>query len=81
MDAITVRVPEDTTLSEQFTIISADYDPHTSLTGIAHTVGGSVFELATHLSTRIPRLYTTREDHWNTSVTARSPNTYIKSWL
>jgi len=76
MDAINVRVPEDTTISEQFTIISADYDPHTSLIGIAHTVGGSVFELATHLSTRIPRLYTTREDHWNISVRGLSPNIY-----
>jgi len=76
MDAITVRVPEDTTLSESFTIISADYDPLTSLTGIADTVGGLVFELAANLSKRLPRLYTTRENHWNTSVRALSPNIY-----
>ncbi|KAK2163437.1 hypothetical protein LSH36_79g03022 [Paralvinella palmiformis] len=76
MDAITVRVPEDTTLSESFTIISADYDPLTSLTGIADTVGGLVFELAANLSKRLPRLYTTRENHWNTSVRALSQNIY-----
>ncbi|KAK2163436.1 hypothetical protein LSH36_79g02037 [Paralvinella palmiformis] len=76
MDAITVRVPEDTTPSESFTIISADYDPLTSLTGIADMVDVLVLELATHLSTRIPRLYTTREDHWKTSVRGLSPNVY-----
>ncbi len=58
MDAITVRLPEVPHGDETFTLISADYDPDTSVSGIAHRVGTITYEVATRLSTRLPRVYT-----------------------
>ena len=58
MDAITVRLPELTDKDETFTLMSADYDPDTSASGIAETVGTIAYEVATRLSTRFPRVYT-----------------------
>ncbi len=58
MDAITVRLPDMTDKDETFTLISADYDPDTSVSGIANKVGTITNEAATRLSTRFPRVYT-----------------------
>jgi len=58
MDAITVRVPADTSLSDSFTLMSADYDPVTSASGIAQTVGSIGYEVGTRLTNRLPRVYT-----------------------
>ena len=76
MDAINVRVPGDTTLEESFTVVSPDYDPYTSATGIANIVGGSVFEFAVRLSQRIPRVYTDGTQRVHTVVRGLSPEAY-----
>jgi len=76
MDAITVRVPADTSLSETFTLMSADYDPLTSASGIADIVGTISYEVATRLSTRFPRLYTDGGKHLDLAVKALSFDSY-----
>lgn len=76
MDAITVQVPRDTTLDDSFTLLSADYDPQTSASGIAETVGTIAYEVMTRLSTRFPRLYTATEKHIDLPVIALTPESY-----
>ncbi len=58
MDAFTARLPEAPHGDETFTLMSADYDPDTSISGIARRVGTITYEVATRLSTRFPRVYT-----------------------
>ncbi len=58
MDAITVSVPADTSLSDSFTLMSADYDPVTSASGIAQTVGSIGYEVGPRLPNRLTRVYT-----------------------
>eukprot|EP00762_Andalucia_godoyi_P003189 ANDGO_01088.mRNA.1 Alanine racemase len=58
MDQVTVRVPEDTTLNDIFELVTADYDPETSISGRANILNSISYEGATSLANRIPRLYT-----------------------
>ena len=57
MDAITVRLPGQPERGETFTLMTADYDPHSSATGVAARVDTIAYEVATRLSVRYPRLY------------------------
>ncbi len=57
MDQTVVRVPEGTGLGDTFEVVTADFDPRTSLTGRAKSLGTINYELATALSERLPRLY------------------------
>lgn len=57
MDAITVRLPGEPEKNETFTLMTADYDPHSSATGVAARVDTIAYEVATRLSVRYPRLY------------------------
>jgi alanine racemase len=59
MDAITVRLPCRPDVRELFTIVSADFDPITSVTGIAETVGTIQNEVLIRFSSRLPRVYRT----------------------
>ena len=57
MDAITVRLPccpEDT---ETYTVMTADFDLETSVSGIASKAGTISQDVLTRLSTRCPRVY------------------------
>ena len=75
MDAITAKVPADTSLTDSFTLMSADYDPITSACGIAATVGTISYEVGTRLSLRFPRVYTQDQQH-NICIQALSPDNY-----
>ena len=57
MDAITVRLPCSPEDAETYSIITADFDPDTSVTGIASKVGSIPSEVLTRLSVRYPRIY------------------------
>lgn len=57
MDAITVRLPGEPEKNESFTLMTADYDPHSSATGVAARVDTIAYEVVTRLSIRYPRLY------------------------
>lgn len=57
MDAITVRLPCEPEEHELFTIITCDYDPMTSVTGIARRLGTIENEVLIRLSDRLPRVY------------------------
>jgi len=61
MDAITFRVSEKPSETETFTLISADFDPVISATGMAEMVGTINYEITTRLASRIPRVYTGKE--------------------
>jgi hypothetical protein len=63
MDAITVRLPCRPDDRELFTIITADFDPVTSVTGIADTVGTIQNEVLIRISTRLPRVYRLTSGH------------------
>ncbi len=58
MDQTTALVPEGTALDDVFSVVTPDLDEKTSLTGRAPTLGTINYELATLLSTRLPRSYT-----------------------
>ena len=77
MDAITVKVPDDTEVTDSFTLMSADFDPITSACGIAATVGTISHEVVTRLSTRFPRVYTQNDEH-DIPIQALSSDNY---WL
>jgi len=57
MDQTTVLVPAGTSLDDVFEVVTADLDPHTSLTGRARALGTINYELATALSLRLARVY------------------------
>lgn len=57
MDAITVRVPANTTLDTEFVVYSGDFDPATSMVGRAKALGTIGYEVATSLAMRVPRVY------------------------
>jgi len=57
MDAVTVRLPCCPEDAETYTMMTADFDPDTSATGIASKVGTISYEVVTRLSTRYPRVY------------------------
>lgn len=59
MDAITVRLPCRPDLGELFTIVTADFDPVTSVTGISETVGTIQNEILIRFGSRLPRVYRT----------------------
>jgi Alanine racemase, C-terminal domain len=63
MDAITVRLPCRPDDRELFTIMTADFDPVTSVTGIADTVGTIQNEVLIRISTRLPRVYRLNTGH------------------
>jgi len=62
MDAITVRVPCQLNDNELFTLITADFDPMTSVMGMAKTLGTIENEVLIRLSNRLPRVYRTAEN-------------------
>ena len=76
MDAITVRLPGQPEKLETFTLMTADYDPHSSAIGVAARVDTIAYEVVTRLSVRYPRLYKT--GHKEIVVTALSLESY---WL
>ncbi|KAK7486138.1 hypothetical protein BaRGS_00022604, partial [Batillaria attramentaria] len=59
MDAITVKVDQDTDLSTPFFVYKDDYTSHNSLNGIARMTGNHVVQESTPLSARVPRLFVT----------------------
>lgn len=59
MDAITVKLPCQPDEYELFTIMTADYDPMISVTGLAKRLGTIENEVLIRLSDRLPRVYTT----------------------
>jgi alanine racemase len=59
MDAITVKLPCYPDDYELFTIMTADFDPMTSVTGLAKRLGTIENEVLIRLSDRLPRVYTT----------------------
>ena len=61
MDAVTFRLPEQVSYDETFTLISRDFDPDTSATGIANHIGTINYEVTTRLATRVPRLFTSHK--------------------
>ena len=63
MDGITVRLPCRPADRELFTIITADFDPVTSVTGIADTVGTIQNEVLIRIATRLPRVYRLASGH------------------
>ena len=74
MDAITVRLPCKPGNSETFTLMTADYDPHSSATGTAANVGSIANEVVCRLSVRYPRVYKTGDKQ--TIVSALSLESY-----
>ena len=63
MDQVTVAVPEGTTTEDVFSVITPDYDLHTSLCGRATQLDTLSYEVATSLSTRLPRIFTRGGEH------------------
>ena len=59
MDAITVRLPCEPESGETFTLMTADYDPHSSATGAGTCFGSIANMVMIRLSVRYPRLYKT----------------------
>lgn len=57
MDQITVRVPQEVGLEEVFEVVSADFDPQTSLWGWAQQTGTIAYEMAVRLAPRLARVY------------------------
>jgi alanine racemase len=57
MDQTTFRVPDDTTYEDVFEVVSADYDPETSMGGRARLLGTISYEVATSIAERVPRRY------------------------
>lgn len=70
MDALTVRLPCQPDPHETFTIVTADFDPITSTTGIARIVDTIPNEVLTRLSTRLPRVYYTAKSGYETKLEA-----------
>ena len=68
MDAITVALPCEVSTDETFTIMTSDFDPVTSVMGIAGMVDTIPNEILVKLSSRLPRLYASN------SSTQSSPN-------
>ncbi len=57
MDQTTVSLPEPVESDAIFTVVSPDMDERTSLTGRARQLSTINYELATALSSRLPRIY------------------------
>eukprot|EP00053_Salpingoeca_punica_P024008 m.219154 g.219154 ORF g.219154 m.219154 type:complete len:405 (+) comp60525_c0_seq1:33-1247(+) len=57
MDQTTISAPAHTTLDTEFLAISDDYDPDTSVKGIANKIGSHSYEVAVLLGSRVPRFY------------------------
>ncbi|WP_456446394.1 alanine racemase [Oceanithermus sp.] len=57
MDQTTVLLPEAVGLDEVFEVVTPDLDERTGLTGRARALGTIHYELATALSSRLPRRY------------------------
>jgi len=57
MDQITVRISKPVGLEATFELVSADFDPLTSLSGWAARTGTIAYEMAVRLSPRLPRRY------------------------
>lgn len=57
MDQITVRLPGPVGLEQEFEVVSADFDPTSSLWGWAEQTGTISYEQAVRLSARLPRVY------------------------
>ena len=57
MDAITVKIPQQPSDKDIFTLMTNDYDPDTSASGIADKVGTIAYEVCTRMSTRYSRVY------------------------
>lgn len=74
MDAITVRLPCEPGSGETFTMMTADYDPHSSATGVASRVETIAYEVVTRLSVRYPRLYSKADNC--TIIHALQPDSY-----
>ena len=55
MDAITVKLPCQPDDNETFTIVTADYDPVTSVTGIAEAMDTITNEVLIRFGPRLPR--------------------------
>lgn len=61
MDAITVHLPCQPDPEEMFTVVSADFDHTTSVSGMARVLGTIEYEVVTSFSARLPRVYSTSE--------------------
>ena len=57
MDSITVRLPCCPGDAETYTVMTADFDLETSVSGIASKVGTDLSEVVMRLSIRYPRVY------------------------
>ena len=57
MDAITVRLPCQLDNNETFTLITADFDPVMSVTGIAEAMDTITNEVLIRFGPRLPRLF------------------------
>jgi alanine racemase len=57
MDQITVKLPGAVGLDQVFEVVTADFDPRSSLWGWAESTGTVSYEPAVRLSTRLPRVY------------------------
>ena len=57
MDAITVRLPCQPDDNETFTIVTPDFDPVTSVTGIADAVDSITTEVLSRFGPRLPRMF------------------------
>ena len=63
LDAITVKIPECLEKEETLTLMTADYDPDTSIVGIAEQMGTLSSDVAARLGVRYPRVYTHRDKY------------------
>lgn len=77
MDAITVQLPCQPEENELFTIVTADFNPRTSVTGIAKGLGTIEHEVLIRLSDRLPRLYLFNSGKVH-SIQCAFSNMYIK---
>ncbi|MFZ5992440.1 MAG: alanine racemase [Deinococcota bacterium] len=57
MDQITVRIPGPVDLDTVFEVVTADFDPGSSLWGWAEMTGTVSYEPAVRLAARLPRVY------------------------
>ena len=57
MDSITVRLPCQPDDNETFTIVTADFDPVTSVSGIADAMATHRNEVLSRFGPRLPRLF------------------------
>ncbi len=57
MDQITVRIPGPVDLESVFEVVTADFDPGSSLWGWAEMTGTVSYEPAVRLAARLPRVY------------------------